>query len=729
MKLISWQPTVNSNVSRARVDNPTDKNAFGNSGGEEQIAAAIGEGMQTYQKFWLKDQNDKVVDALNEYRQNVNSMLNDENDGLFVTMQGKNAEGIQNAYTAGEKQIRDNIIGKYGLNSQYANAAFMQQIMPDVTSQLATLDKYQRSELDKYAGNQLTTAQDNLINSLVQDPNSFVDKWTAHVTEAKAIMAGRGLDDATQEVKLHDELNAVSKRVLDSMQSTGDYARGLQFAATARAYGADEDMVKNAEKNFVDMKTVESAEDTVDQYLKDHPDIDLSTVDAKQLATDIAATIPIASGTNAQNASIDQVLTAIFGQESAGNYYAYNKDSGAFGKYQFMPKTYRALRKQMGKNPNDRSPKAQDETARYYAEMLYKIGGADGIIIGWYGGSGTARRWKNDADQTHSSSFWTAPVYNNGKKYPSRKAYHDQVVARLGGVGLSPEEVQAQRARQAEAFVGAIKTRQAQIRQNTGTYIDDTQVQLDKMAMNGSTPYQQYSYLQGRYNSADKYTKKSVEFNNMMVRYKNANDSWQNDLQKQANISRGLNANGTLTNDGVKSIQAKIGVSILSNTDLNNAIQAVLNHGGAFTGEQINTLHNSMNNYFNGTGPYAFKNVTKSYIASVTGINSKNITAQDVQVARALLAQKQAEAGEKLTEVTQRRIIQTQYAHYIPLDNKDLADNQKGYISMGRARALGIENIARARDGNYYVNFSNGRRGVYVTQDQLAKAKAGDISL
>lgn len=725
MKLTNWTPTVNSNVSRAQVSNPTDKNAYGNNGGEESIADSISQGMQVYEKFWLKDQNDKVVDALNEYRQQTNSMMNDENDGLFVTMQGKNAEGIQNAYVAGEKQIRQNIISKYGLNSQYANSAFMQQIEPDITSNLATLDKYQRSELDKYAGNQLTTAQDNLVNALIQNPDSFTDQWNNFVTTSKAIMTGRGLDDATQTVKLRDTLNSVAKRALDSMQSTGDYSRGLQFAAVARAYGVDEDIVKNAEKNFTDMKTVETADDTVDNYLKEHPDIDLLTADPDQLAKDMAANMPIASGVNAQNATIDQTLTAIFGQESHGNYYVVNPNSGAFGKYQFMPNTYRALRKKMGKNPNDRSPKAQDETARYYAEMLYKIDGVDGIIVGWYGGSGTAKKWRDDPDKTHSSSFWTAPVYNNGKRYPSRKEYHDQVVARLGGIGLSPEEVQAQRAKQAEALAGVIKTRQAQIRKTTGAYIDDTQVQLDKMAVNGSTPFQQYTYLQGRYNSADKYTKNSVEMNNLMVRYKNYNDSWQNDLQKQANINRGLTANGTITNDGVKAIQAQIGTSILSNTDLNNAIQAVISHGGAFTGEQLNTLHNSLNQYFNGTGPYAFKSVTKSYIAKVTGIDAKSITNEDVQIARALLAQKQSEAGAKLTQVTQNRILQNQFAHYIPLDKFD----NGGYITLGQAHRFGIAKVQRAKDGNYYAHFTDGRPDQYVTQAQLKAAAAGDISL
>ena len=96
-----------------------------------------------------KDQNDKVFDASNEYQQRINSLMEDEKNGLYVTLQGKSVESMQDAYQQAESKIREELISKYKLDSDYSHNAFLKQIEPSVTAQLKSIDKRQGAELDK----------------------------------------------------------------------------------------------------------------------------------------------------------------------------------------------------------------------------------------------------------------------------------------------------------------------------------------------------------------------------------------------------------------------------------------------------------------------------------------------------------------------------------------------------------------------------------------------------
>lgn len=72
--------------------------------------------------------------------------LYDEKNGLTNTMQGKNAEGLQAAYQQNEEKIRQQIMRQYGISSEYANRAFRNQVETSITSNLDSIDKFQRKE-------------------------------------------------------------------------------------------------------------------------------------------------------------------------------------------------------------------------------------------------------------------------------------------------------------------------------------------------------------------------------------------------------------------------------------------------------------------------------------------------------------------------------------------------------------------------------------------------------
>lgn len=82
--------------------------------------------------------------------------------------------------------------------------------------------------------------------------------------------------------------------------------------------------------------------------------------------------------------NVDAFLAAISGTESGGDYDAYNAETGARGKYQFIPSTYA----EYADDPDDWSPEQQELAAhRMAAEYIEKYGYRNAAIA-WQGGEG-----------------------------------------------------------------------------------------------------------------------------------------------------------------------------------------------------------------------------------------------------------------------------------------------------------------------------------------------------
>lgn len=91
-----------------------------------------------------------------------------------------------------------------------------------------------------------------------------------------------------------------------------------------------------------------------------------------------------------QRYNVDAFLQAIAQRESGGEEDPYNvvADSGARGKYQFMPATYEDLGQRYGLDANDWSPAGQDAMARAWATDLLQKYGPEGAAQAWLGGEG-----------------------------------------------------------------------------------------------------------------------------------------------------------------------------------------------------------------------------------------------------------------------------------------------------------------------------------------------------
>lgn len=274
MKLTQYDSTINRNLSNAKINPITDPNAYGaNVTGTEALGNALGQVIDARTKAWMKDQNDRVVDATNEYNRQINSLLYDEKNGLTNTMQGKNAEGLQAAYQQNEEKIRQQIMKQYGISSEYANRAFRNQVETSITSNLDSIDKFQRKEFLSYASNQMTEMNENAINSIVRSPDSFESVYGNMETTSRAIMAGTGMDEKSIDIKQRAILDHTAETVLSTLAASNDYERGNKLIGQLRARGGNEVILKKYETLFTGKKVAKTTKDSAETWLNNHPEM------------------------------------------------------------------------------------------------------------------------------------------------------------------------------------------------------------------------------------------------------------------------------------------------------------------------------------------------------------------------------------------------------------------------------------------------------------------------
>ena len=274
MQLSQFNADVHKNLSQAKVNPITDPNAFGgNTSGLEAMNQTLGIVINQEQKRWMKDQNDRVIDATNDYQRKINSLLYDEKEGLTNVMQGKNAEGLQEAYRQNEEKIRDEIMKQYGVTSDYAREAFHKEVETSVTSHLEAIDKYQRQELLKYASNQMTETNKNAINTIIRNPDSFGSVYENMETTSRAIMAGTGMDEKAIDSKQREILDHTAQTVLASLSASNDYERGNKLIGLLREKGANEAVLKKYETLFTGKRIVKTTKENAGTWLDKHPEM------------------------------------------------------------------------------------------------------------------------------------------------------------------------------------------------------------------------------------------------------------------------------------------------------------------------------------------------------------------------------------------------------------------------------------------------------------------------
>ncbi len=710
MKLSQFTPETNRNILQGRITpSVTMESVGGDTSGARALGNALGAVAGVIEKQWTKDQNDKVFDALNDYEQQKNSALYDEKNGLFYTMQGKNAEGLQQAFQEQESKIRQSVIEKYGLSSNYAMSAFKKQIEPSYTSTLRSIDNQQRSEMEKYTANQDSVDFDNTINQMVGDSRNAVTFATGYLQRMEARTAGLGIDDAGRQVFKHGQLNKMADKALSVAVENNDYETGINLMAFVKSMGADASVINKFDNAFRKQKDVKIAANFVDQAIKQNPGMIYWT--DKQIDDWYDKNHPWQETQgDIGNTIVDFVKNNYkLGDQWMGNV----TDNPTIQCDSWTADAY----KRVGLFPDGDITRASDFGDAYHkAGTGYTPQPGDFIDgekhVGIYLGNNQYMA-RNSSGGIHIGSmeewneFFGAPI-----GYGS--------VGELKG-STSPEVAEARHNSQRAEFLNGIhKQKQAADQQNAQTMkgIRDTIIAMNQAGNSRQDIFNYLSNMKDMNPGLDEYS----PFGNLLMSY-----SVIPKTNSSGGSGNGSSGGQTYTKMGamdMRNAEALIGNGINSQDDLNTFIGAQMQAGRVFTDSQVVSLQNSMDDYTNGSGKYAVPiETTKSEVCAAMGKNPNSIKDLEYNVAKsqvkAWAVQYNSENGRWPSQVEIRN----------QLIEELTTDQLGGSEQMSRAQmgAAGIEYIVQNGDLKE-VKFADNGRVYKLTDEQIDEITKGKAS-
>lgn len=621
MKLTQYDSTINRNLSNAKINPVTDPNAYGaNVTGTEALGNALGQVIDARTKAWMKDQNDRVVDATNEYNRQINSLLYDEKNGLTNTMQGKNAEGLQAAYQQNEEKIRQQIMRQYGISSEYANRAFRNQVETSITSNLDSIDKFQRKEFLSYASNQMTEMNENAINSIVRSPDSFESVYGNMETTSRAIMAGTGMDEKSIDVKQRAILDHTAETVLSTLAASNDYERGNTLIGQLRARGGNEVILKKYETLFTGKKVAKTTKDSAETWLNNHPEMMGKSKEEvwEAYRKENPLQLPAQSNETALGRIGDTIAKelgwdpswgfAIAAHESGrgesapgNNYFGYKWDGE--GDYQELNTWER------DENGNAYSTTAKfkkyatpEESAMSYVNWI-KTYCTPEEIKGVKSPADVVHIMKKHGYFTDHEESYAASATELAKEYSAPAPMSDEEKAALEETernsffSVLGEHLQAKKAKETEMM-------------------NNLQIQLMDMTENGTSNEDMYEFIKS----------KGVENPELLN-----NGSYRSLRLSALKAVKGEDAYGGFgtkenQNKAFKGMMERIGVLILKKEDLDERIKEYADRGQAFSAEQLNEMEQELKRAQAGEGKYAIKiDEDKNDVMDMTGLAKPEI--------------------------------------------------------------------------------------------------------
>lgn len=621
MKLTQYDSTINRNLSNAKINPVTDPNAYGaNVTGTEALGNALGQVIDARTKAWMKDQNDRVVDATNEYNRQINSLLYDEKNGLTNTMQGKNAEGLQAAYQQNEEKIRQQIMRQYGISSEYANRAFRNQVETSITSNLDSIDKFQRKEFLSYASNQMTEMNENAINSIVRSPDSFESVYGNMETTSRAIMAGTGMDEKSIDVKQRAILDHTAETVLSTLAASNDYERGNTLIGQLRARGGNEVILKKYETLFTGKKVAKTTKDSAETWLNNHPEMMGKSKEEvwEAYRKENPLQLPAQSNETALGRIGDTIAKelgwdpswgfAIAAHESGrgesapgNNYFGYKWDGE--GEYQELNTWER------DENGNAYSTTAKfkkyatpEESAMSYVNWI-KTYCTPEEIKGVKSPADVVHIMKKHGYFTDHEESYAASATELAKEYSAPAPMSDEEKAALEETernsffSVLGEHLQAKKAKETEMM-------------------NNMQIQLMDMTENGTSNEDMYEFIKS----------KGVENPELLNNgsYRSLRLSALKAVTQEK--SHGGFGGAEAQNKAFAGIKASIGTDIMNDDDLNKTLKELEQRGYGFTPAQIVELSQELTKAQAGEGKYSVKiDDTETDVTDMTGLAKPDI--------------------------------------------------------------------------------------------------------
>lgn len=413
MKIAGYQGSVNLGTGGgATVKVSSDLNAYGSGGkGLAAIAGAANKwavAVEAQQEDEDKQSILNAMDIFNKSRYNI--MYNDESGLMNTKLEGTAGAGA--SYTEQINKARQDVLSNTKLHSQKNQLALDHLMYQSAQQGFQTVDQYEQKQKEavtdlRYDNNIQNSCE--FVQKNWNNPQALQDEIIRTQLLTSAIYGKRGAEFI--ESKSRANIGQVVASAVGASITNEDYGTmrnimdkyGSYLTANQRA--AFEKVAYDKESSAFERNT---AKDLYAKYGDDEEAVRKAVEGMK--------------GFSGGGNEFDNLVAAIGGQESGGNYNAKNGRTGASGKYQIMPDNWPSWSREAGLPAGaEMTPENQEIVARFKLKQYYDKYGARGAAIAWYGGEGAL---KYSADAMNRKQ-------GNGDE-PSINEYADSVLARMG---------------------------------------------------------------------------------------------------------------------------------------------------------------------------------------------------------------------------------------------------------------------------------------------------------
>ena len=415
MKIAGYQGSVNLGAGGgATVKVSSDLNAYGSGGkGLAAIAGAANKwavAVEAQQEDEDKQSILNAMDIFNKSRYNI--MYNDESGLMNTKLEG--TAGASSSYTEQINKARQDVLSITKLHSKKNQLALDHLMYQSAQQGFQTVDQYEQKQKEavtdlRYDNNIQNSCE--FVQKNWNNPQALQDEIIRTQLLTSAIYGKRGAEFI--ESKSRANIGQVVASAVGASITNEDYGTmrnimdkyGSYLTANQRA--AFEKVAYDKESSAFERNTAK------DLYAKygDDEEAALKAVEGMK-------------GFSGGGNEFDNLVAAIGGQESGGNYNAKNGRTGASGKYQIMPDNWPSWSREAGLPAGaEMTPENQEIVARFKLKQYYDKYGARGAAIAWYGGEGALSYSANAMNKKQG----------NGDE-PSINEYADSVLKRMGAV-------------------------------------------------------------------------------------------------------------------------------------------------------------------------------------------------------------------------------------------------------------------------------------------------------
>lgn len=413
MKIAGYQGSVNLGAGGgATVKVSSYLNAYGSGGkGLAAIAGAVNKwavAVEAQQEDEDKQSILNAMDIFNKSRYNI--MYNDESGLMNTKLEGTAGAGA--SYTEQINKARQDVLSDTKLHSKKNQLALDHLMYQSAQQGFQTVDQYEQKQKEavtdlRYDNNIQNSCE--FVQKNWNNPQALQDEIIRTQLLTSAIYGKRGAEFI--ESKSRANIGQVVASAVGASITNEDYSTmrnimdkyGSYLTANQRA--AFEKVAYDKESSAFERNT---AKDLYAKYGDNE----------EAVRKEVEGMKGFSEGGN----EFDNLVAAIGGQESGGNYNAKNGRTGASGKYQIMPDNWPSWSQEAGLPAGAAmTPENQEIVARFKLKQYYDKYGARGAAIAWYGGEG-ALNYSADAMNRKQG---------NGDE-PSINEYADSVLARMG---------------------------------------------------------------------------------------------------------------------------------------------------------------------------------------------------------------------------------------------------------------------------------------------------------